>query len=259
MLAAGIIALILSGCSAPAPEASEPAPETTTAVTPDESETPAEASFADNVLTLPEYTIKITDAKMIAVVQPGNEYSQKPVIAFWYEVTNLSDEPIDPTTAWISSFTALQDNDPNAVNELNVGTLPDEQFLDSQLQEIKKDGTVANAASYELDDETTPVELVASNDLGATEIGRATFTLQTLSAEQLRLNSQVVTVVPDRMNVWGLAWLRFGDTDVRSTVLVKRWTADAIGVEVDVDGDKLRCWIWQGVCQRLQNRVDGWR
>ena len=83
--------------------------------------------------------------------------------------------------------------------------------------------------------------------------------LLTLSAEQLRLNSQVVTVVPDRMNVWGLAWLRFGGTDVRSTVLVKRWTADAIGVEVDVDGDKLRCWIWQGACQRLQNRVDGWR
>lgn len=70
--------------------------------------------------------------------------------------------------------------------------------------------------------------------------------LHSLSADQLRLQSQVVTVVPERMQVWGLTWLRFGDVDVRSTVLVKRWTSDAVGVEVDVDGEKLRCWVWGG-------------
>lgn len=179
VLAIAVAALLLSGCSAP--EASEPKPETTTAVSSDATEeagTAGEASFADNVLSLPEYTIRITDSKMIAVGQPGNEYGEKPVIAFWYEVTNNSDETTDPTTAWIGTFTAIQDNDPNAVNELNVGMLPDAQFGDSQLQDIKKGGTVANAVAYELDDETTPVELLASNDLGMTEIGRATFTLQ---------------------------------------------------------------------------------
>ncbi|MEV8265742.1 MULTISPECIES: DUF5067 domain-containing protein [unclassified Microbacterium] len=179
VLALGVAALLLSGCSAPA--ASEPKPETTTAVSSDateEAETTSGASFSDNVLTLPEYTIKITDTKMIAVGQPGNEYGEKPVIAFWYEVTNTSDQPTDPSTAWIGTFTAIQDNDPNAVNELNVGMLPDQQFLDSQIQDIKKGGTVANAVAYELDDETTPVELVASNDFGMTEIGSATFTLQ---------------------------------------------------------------------------------
>lgn len=179
VLALVTTALLLSSCSAPA---AEPKPQTTTAVssdgTSDESETTTDASFANNVLTLPAYTITITDTKKIAVGQPGNEYGEKPVIAFWYEVTNNSADTIDPSIAWIGTFTAIQDNDPNAVNELGIGMLPDEQFLDSQLQDIKKGGTVANAVAYELDDETTPVELVASNDLGVTEIGRATFTLQ---------------------------------------------------------------------------------
>ena len=58
-------------------------------------------------------------------------------------------------------FTAVQDNDPNMVNELNVGMLPDEQYLDSQMAQIKKDGTVSNAIAYELTDETTPVVLKA--------------------------------------------------------------------------------------------------
>lgn len=82
--------------------------------------------------------------------------------------------------------------------------------------------------------------------------------LQTLSTDQLRLQSQVISIAPDRTRIWGLAWLRFGGTDVRCTVLVKRWTADAVGVEVDVEGEQLRCWIWQGACQRLNQREDAW-
>ena len=69
-------------------------------------------------------------------------------------------------TAWITVFEAVQDNDPNAVNALNVAGLPDEQFLDSQMQNIKPGGTVANAVAYELDDDTTPVELTARDVMG---------------------------------------------------------------------------------------------
>lgn len=61
------------------------------------------------------------------------------------------------------------------------------------------------------------------------------------------------------MKVWGYAWLRFGDVDVRCTALVRRWTSDAVGVEVPVDdGEKLQCWIWQGACDRLEERTDAW-
>lgn len=83
--------------------------------------------------------------------------------------------------------------------------------------------------------------------------------LQSLTAEQLRLNAQPVTVVPDSVHLWGHAWLRFGEVDVRCTVLVRRWTSDAVGVELPInDGANPRCWIWQGACQRLAERTDAW-
>ena len=73
-------------------------------------------------------------------------------------------------------FEAVQDNDPNVVNTLNVGMLPDDQYLDSQLQSIKVGGTVSNAIAYELDDETTPVTLTAKDILGS-EYGSQTFAI----------------------------------------------------------------------------------
>lgn len=125
-------------------------------------------SFADNVLTLDDYTITITDYKVIQPGETGNEYGEKPVIAFWYDTTNVaSATDLNPMTAWMLVFEAVQDNDPNAVNTLNVGMLPDQQFLDSQMQSIKVGGTVSNAVAYELDDLTTPVTLIAQDILGS--------------------------------------------------------------------------------------------
>jgi hypothetical protein len=135
------------------------------------------SSFAKGVLTTPDVKIVITDHKVIPVGQPGNEYGQKPVIAFYYSTTNLTDKRVDPSTAFIGMITAYQDNDPNAENRLDVGALPDERFLDTQTEVIKKGGTVENAIAYELDDLTTPVELVASGDLGLSTIGKVTYPL----------------------------------------------------------------------------------
>ena len=72
-------------------------------------------------------------------------------------------------------FEAFQDNDPNRENTLDVGALPDDAFLETQMENIKVDGTVSNAIAYELDDTTTPVELVAG--IFGDEIGRMTFNL----------------------------------------------------------------------------------
>uniref|UniRef100_UPI0037C12C2B hypothetical protein n=1 Tax=Helicobacter pylori TaxID=210 RepID=UPI0037C12C2B len=69
--------------------------------------------------------------------------------------------------------------------------------------------------------------------------------LRTLDSLQLRLHARPLTIVPEQMTIWGHAWLQFGDTNVRCVVQVKRWTADAVGVQVTIDGDKLRCWVWQ--------------
>jgi hypothetical protein len=132
-------------------------------------------TFENGVLTTPELKIEITRHKVIKVGQKGNEYGEKPVIAFWYKTTNLSGDDVDPTN-FIYHFNAYQDNNPNAENELDVGSLPDDRFLDSQTENIKKGGTVENAAAYELDDLDTPVDLVATS-LGEV-IGKASYKLR---------------------------------------------------------------------------------
>lgn len=139
-----------------------------------ESSDNAAGSFVNNVFENSDVKIEITDYKVIPVGEVGNEYGEKPVIAFWYNVTNISGTETDPNSAWIFNLKAIQDNDPNAINELEVGLLPDDAFLDSQTQTIKQGGTVANAVAYELDDTTTPVILVAE-DIIFGEIGRQEF------------------------------------------------------------------------------------
>lgn len=130
-------------------------------------ESQGKTSFANNVCTSDDYTITITEYKIIQPGETGNEYGESPVIAFWYDTTNTGDsEDLTPTTAWMLTFEAVQDNDPNVVNTLNVGMLPDDQFMDSQIQNIKLGGTVSNAVAYELDDTTTPVTLTAKDILG---------------------------------------------------------------------------------------------
>lgn len=179
---AALLAMTLCACSGQASESAissnpvsesvasesqsteEPAQEAVESEATDESS----PSFADNVLTLDDYTITITDYKVIQPGETGNEYGEKPVIAFWYDTTNVASETdLNPMTAWMLVFEAVQDNDPNAVNTLNVGMLPDQQFLDSQMQSIKVGGTVSNAVAYELDDLTTPVTLTAQDIIGS--------------------------------------------------------------------------------------------
>lgn len=72
--------------------------------------------------------------------------------------------------------------------------------------------------------------------------------LQFLSREQLELATKPLTVVPEHSRLTARAWLRSRDVDVRATVRVLRWTDDAVGVGVTIDGEQLRCWVWCGAC-----------
>lgn len=132
----------------------------------------SEYYFKDNVAETEDLIIKITDYKVIPVGEPGNEYGEDSVIAFWYETTNKTgQEGVTPLTAWTVVFTAVQDNDPNMVNTLDVGSTPDESALETQMAEIKEGGTVSCAIAYVLDDETTPVTLTATKGLLGEELG----------------------------------------------------------------------------------------
>ena len=130
-----------------------------------------ESSFDGTILKGNAYSIKITDYKVLQPGETGNEYSDAPVIAFWYDTMVADDYDdstnIDPTGAWIMNFTAIQDNDPNMINELNIASLPDEKYLDTQTATIKPGGTVSNAVAYTLTDTETPVTLKAGNLLGS--------------------------------------------------------------------------------------------
>lgn len=133
-------------------------------------------TFKNGVLDVPAAKFEITDHRVIKPGEPGNEIGEKPLLVFNYDVTNKTDETLT-TTDFVVYFTAFQDNDPNKVNELEVGAYFEPENSDTQLEEIKKGGTVAGTTAYELDDLTTPVDLVASKPYSQDEIGRQTFEL----------------------------------------------------------------------------------
>lgn len=133
-------------------------------------------SFKDGVLDVPAAKFEITDHRVVQPGEPGNEIGEKPLLVFDYDVTNKTDETLT-TTDFVVYFTAIQDNDPNKVNELDLGSYFDPETSDTQLEQIKKGGTVAGTIAYELDDLTTPVDLVASKSFSQDEIDRQTFEL----------------------------------------------------------------------------------
>lgn len=143
-----------------------------------EKETSRDVYFKDNEVKINDLKIKITETKVIQPGETGNEYGDKPVFAIWYETTNLSDKDIDPITGWLAVFEAVQDNNPNSVNTLEVGGLPDNQYLESQMETIKKNGTVKNAIAYELDDLETPVTLIARQGIAGDKLGEQNFDIK---------------------------------------------------------------------------------
>jgi len=134
--------------------------------------------FKNNKLAIRDLDIEITQTKVIQPGETGNEYGEKPVIAFWYKTTNKTDKEIDAMTAWIAVFKAVQDNNSNTVNELEVASLPDSKFQDTQSQTIKKNGTTENAIAYTLSETTTPVKLNATKGIGGDKLGSMTYKLQ---------------------------------------------------------------------------------
>lgn len=155
------------------------------------SQTSQDSYFKNDVAKTPDFTIKITKVKVIPKGNKGNEYGEKPVIAFWYKTTNDSGEDLIPGSAWIEIFKAYQDNDPNRMNELDVGASPDDRFLDTQNEKIKKGGTVENAVAYELDDTKTPVKLVAELDFGEVKLGEIEYKLSDTEGSGLNDNAPV--------------------------------------------------------------------
>lgn len=172
------IVLALAGCGEDSAKEDIKIPVSSDKTNTEKPKESKDVYFKDNEAKLEDLKINITETKVIQVGEKGNEYGEKPVLAIWYETTNLSDKDINPSSAWIAVFTAIQDNNPNAINELEIGPSPDDRFLDTQLESIKKDGTVEDAIAYELDDLETPVTLVANQGLAGDELGRQDYEIK---------------------------------------------------------------------------------
>nr|WP_274520180.1 DUF5067 domain-containing protein [Lysinibacillus parviboronicapiens] len=171
-----VLSLGLAGCGSDTAKEEKPKEETKAPVSSDKID--KEVYFKDNEAKLESLKIKINETKVIKPGEKGNEHGEKPVFAIWFEATNLIDDGITPSDAWFVVFTVIQDNNPNAINELEVGALPDERFLETQLEKIKKDGTVEHAIAYELDDLETPVTLVANQGIGGKELGKQEYQIK---------------------------------------------------------------------------------
>lgn len=162
---AAVLALILSGCGQSGGSKSVKAEKKS-------------VYFENNICETKDLKIEITDVKVIQPGATGNEYGEKPVLAFWYKITNKTGIDVDPTSAWVDTFRAFQDTDADQVNELDVSMAPDEQYLDTQSEVIKKGGTAENAMGYELDDSETPVVLKAVDFNSDKEIGSQKYTIK---------------------------------------------------------------------------------
>lgn len=120
--------------------------------------------FDGKTLVTDDFTIYITDVRFFEPGEGNNVYGDSPTIAFWFDITahdDIGNREVTPNGAWISTFETIQDNNPNAINKLRVGSLPDHAHLESQMQVIKPGGTISSSMSYLLDDLQTPVELIA--------------------------------------------------------------------------------------------------
>lgn len=143
--------------------------------------TAAEANFDGKMLRGNSYSVHITEHKVIQPGEAGNEGGDKPLIAFYFDTlvnsTYDNSAPLTPSIAWTLNFHAVQDNDPNKVNELQFGVLNDATAETNSYAEIKPGGTVSSAVAYQLTDTTTPVKLIAG-DLTGTQFGTAEFAVK---------------------------------------------------------------------------------
>lgn len=174
--------VLISGCSTMKEEKKEnPVTNETEKDKVNSTSRTGEYTFKDGKVSMEDIDLKITKYKVIPVGEEGNEYGDAPVIAFWYDTTNKSGKDnIDPMSAWFASFPegAIQDNDKNKVNKLQVALHPDKALVNDQMSKIKKDGNVSGAIAYKLTDLTTPVKLTAYKGIGGIELGSQEFAVK---------------------------------------------------------------------------------
>ena len=130
------------------------------------------AYLKDDTLKIEMATLKILSTEVLPA--DSSLYRDKPQLAFTYEVTNDSEEPISASSVWIACFQATQDGE-NTINKLDVGMTPQDEkfneFKEHQNDDIKPGGTVKDVIAYDLDDTTSSVVLKATQGISGSDLG----------------------------------------------------------------------------------------
>ncbi|ALM56688.1 DUF5067 domain-containing protein [Staphylococcus equorum] len=130
-------------------------------------------SLEDKTAKLDDVNVEILNAEYLP--KGTYEYQESPQLAVEYEVKNKSDKEITPLTGWFAAFEATQDGE-DTVRKLDVGMTPNtdkyQSYVDTQSDNIKKDGTAKGAVALDLKDTETPVVLTAHKGVGGEELGQ---------------------------------------------------------------------------------------
>lgn len=159
-------ALLLTACG------SNDSKEESTDAEQEETKQSDDIYFDGKVAQTDEVKVEIKETKVIAPGEEGNEHGENTVFAIWYDVTNLTDEELTPIDGWVDNFEVIQDNSDDMIRKLEGDGMPDDAHLDTQMNVIKKGGTVEDSTMYKLDDEETPVTIIAKNGFLGDEIGK---------------------------------------------------------------------------------------
>lgn len=195
-----VFALCACGAAAPETKATpEPTAEPTAEPTPEPTEEPTPAAtFDGTVYEDDEARIEIIGYEILEVGSEYNKYGDVPLICFKYTVTNLSGGDISAASKWMFNFRAYQDNNPNFLNALDIGMQSNADYYDTEYEQIKKGGTVENVITYELDDEETPVTLVAKDYYG-NEVGSKDFDIAQQPEEETSEESNLGKCTPETL------------------------------------------------------------
>ncbi|MDK6368365.1 DUF5067 domain-containing protein [Aerococcus sp. UMB9870] len=126
-------------------------------------------TFDGRYLDTVDIDIEIEEVRVLPAGAKGNEKGEGPVIAFWYQATNQSEEELSAFDAWIRCFVATQHQDQlddNFENDLAIADQPDARYERTQNKKLKQKESAKSAIAFEINDMRSPVTLFAKTAQG---------------------------------------------------------------------------------------------
>lgn len=150
----------------------------TETLTPAEQKKESGVFFKNDVLKIEDGIIEI---KKVELLGPSSD-GEKDRIAFEFEFTNTSDEPLSPSTVWIACMDLTQEDD-TTVKDIEVGWFDeDDKYWREKdfdpMDEVKPEGVVTDTICYELELKDKPVKLIASQGMMGDELGEKIYEVE---------------------------------------------------------------------------------